>query len=112
MNSVAIKLRGKRYGLVSEFHDSSHPAAKGHRPLVATGGLPVRGKRGLPSDVPTLLQIVVDEILQQELIHIRTAARARHRPDIIYKDAQSPVAELRQNNNGRSHSQLPLPKKR
>jgi len=94
MNSVAIKLRCERDRLVPDFHNSSHSAAKRHGPSVAIGSFPVRRQSWLPSNVPALLQVVIDEILEQELIHIRAAARARHRPDIVRQNSQSPMPRL------------------
>ena len=83
MNGVAIKLSAEGHRLVSELHDSPQAAAIRHRPCVAIRRFPVCRQSGLPSDVPALLEVVVDEILQEELINIRTAARARNRPHIV-----------------------------
>src|SRR2546425_3198784 len=63
---------------------------------------------GRQRDEPAFLQVVVDETLHQELIHIGTAARTRHRPDIVCQHPQRPVARLRQGNDGWPYAQLPL----
>src|ERR1700745_3816090 len=99
MNCVAIKLCGKSYRLESKFHNSPPTAAKRHYPLTATRSFPVRGEGGLPSDVPALLQVVVDEVLQQELIHTGTTARSGYRPHIVDQHAQGPMARLHQRNS-------------
>src|ERR1700721_1611415 len=112
MNSVAIKLAGDRYRLGSEFHDSSQPTAKRHYPATTIRSFPVCCQGGLPSDVPALLQVVVDEILKQKLINGRPAAGTSYRPHIVEQHTQCPVPRLHQRNGRRPNSKLALSKKR
>ena len=74
MNSVAIKLCGQRHRLVTELRDPSNSPAKRDHPLTPTRSFPVGREGGLPGDEPALFEVVVDEVLQRELIHIRAAA--------------------------------------
>ena len=108
MNGVAVKLCGQRNRLRAEFHDPSDAPAEWHRPSIAVIGFPIRRQSGLPRNEPTLFQVVIDEVLQQKLIHVRTAAGPRHRPDIIRQYPQRPVAWLGKQYHRRPNSQLPL----
>src|SRR5258708_22964042 len=112
MHSVAVELSNEAHRLRPELRDPSDAAAKRHRPHVAAAGFPVGGDDGRRRDEPAFLQVVVDETLRQELIHIGTAARTCHRPDIVCQYSQRPVARLRQDNGGWPYPQLPLSQKR
>src|SRR5713101_5393838 len=92
MQSVAVELSEEAHRLRPELRDPPDTAAKRHRPHVAAAGFPVGGDDGRHRDEPAFLQVVVDEVLHQELIHIGTAARTRHRPDIVCQHPQRPVA--------------------
>ena len=76
MYRVSIELGSEGDRLESKFHNSSNTTTEGHYPSTATGSFPVRRKCRLPGEVPALLQVVIDEVLQQELIHIGTATRS------------------------------------
>src|SRR5271169_184190 len=40
-----------------------------HRPRVAVGCPPMGGEDGLAGEIPALLHVVVDKILEEELVH-------------------------------------------
>src|ERR1039457_4226029 len=69
MHGIAVELRGEVYWLESKLHDSSHTPAKGHIPHVIVAASPVGSDDGRGFEVPALLHVVVDEPLQEELIH-------------------------------------------
>ena len=71
---------------------------------------PVGRQGGLPGNEPAFFQVVVDEVLQQELIHIRAAARTGYRPDIVCEHTESPMARLGEHDDGRPDSNFPCPK--
>ena len=78
MHSVAVELSKEAHRLRPELHDPSD-AAKRRRPHVAAAGFPVGGDDGRQPDEPAFLQVVVDEALLQELIHVGTADRGINR---------------------------------
>jgi hypothetical protein len=41
-------------------------------------------------DIPTLLHVVVDEVLQQELIDSWARTLTSHRPDVVGEDSNRP----------------------
>src|ERR1035441_5220509 len=75
IRGVAKKLCGDVHRLKSDLHDSSHATTERHGPYVAAARSPVGGEDGRRGDVPTMLHVVVNGVLQQELIDRRTATR-------------------------------------
>lgn len=77
MHSIAISLNVNIHGLKSKFHHSSHAATERHRPhaSVRCGRIPIGGDDRLGGEVPALLHVVINEVLQKHLIDVRTAAR-------------------------------------
>src|SRR5579871_1776315 len=76
MGCIPEKLCLEIHRLVPEFHDSSNPAPQGHRPNISTPRFPIGGDDRLPGEIPALLQVVVDEVLQEHLVHIFGVALA------------------------------------
>jgi hypothetical protein len=83
VNGIAVKLYCQVDRLGSQPHDSPDAAAKRHDPSAAVCGSPVGRESGLPGDILTLRQVIVDEVMQQELIYWRKVVIACHRPDIV-----------------------------
>src|SRR5258707_1373343 len=69
-------LRGEIHRLVAELHDSSDATSERDSPDVFVGAFPIGGEDRLHGEVPTLLHVVVDEVLEQKLIDGRTIASA------------------------------------
>src|ERR1700692_3730149 len=108
MHGVAIEVQREIDGLIPETHDPSNHTAKGNRPhasacCVVSGGRftatlasPVRGDDGSCVNVPTLFQVVCDEVLQQHLIYIRPVWGAGDGEDVIDQGSDGPMSRLDQ----------------
>jgi hypothetical protein len=83
MHSVAVELSENADGLRPELRDPSDAAAKRHRPQVAAAGLPVGGDDGRHPNEPAFFQVVVDEVLRQELIHIGVGGRRKRSSELL-----------------------------
>ena len=77
-------------------HDASDAATKRNNPFVVVRCIPIGGDGRLPCEIPTLLQVVVDEVLKQKLIHIGQVGMTSDRPDVICKSPECPLARLYQ----------------
>jgi len=110
MHGIAVSLNVDIHGLKSKFHDSSHAAAERHRPNASTGcsRVPVGCNDRLRGQIPALFQVVVDEVLQQQLIDVCTAAATGDRPDVVDEYAHDEIAWHRQYDDIGSQSKLPL----
>jgi hypothetical protein len=64
IDGVAIKCCAKVDRLEPELHDPSGATPEWHGPGVSAGSSPVSGKDGCGGQIPALLQVVVDEVLQ------------------------------------------------
>src|SRR5271157_5342602 len=97
MDGVAEKLQLDVHRLESELHDSSHSSAEGHIPHVIAGCSSVGGD-GRGEDVPAFLHVVVDEILQEKLVHGRFIAigMAGYRPVVVGKNPDRKMWGLHQ----------------
>jgi len=58
--------------LVADLEDLTETAAEWHRPLVAAVRLPVGGNNRGRGEIPAVSHVVVDEILEEELVHVCT----------------------------------------
>ena len=96
MDCVAVELKSNVNWLSSQFHDAADAAAERHNPAKIIGGVPIGSDGWLPREIPPLLQVVVDEVLQQELIHIWQIGMPRDRPDVAGQSPESPLARLYQ----------------
>src|ERR1700693_6212150 len=96
MDGVAVKLRGDVYRLESELHDSSYASAERHDPGVIAGGSPVGGDDWRGGEVPTFFHIVVDEPLEEELVHSRfiEVGVTSYRPDVVCQKPNRPTRGL------------------
>ena len=85
MHGIPISLNVDIHRLKSKLHDSSHAATEWHRPHAPArrGRIPVGGENGLRGQVPAFFHVVVDEVLQEHLVDVPTAARTGHRPDVV-----------------------------
>src|SRR5271154_3432714 len=110
MDSVTVELEANVDRLGSQFHDASDAAAERHDPSAAVGHFPVSGEGGLPGEIPTLLQVVVDEILKQKLIHVGQIGMTGYGPDVVHEKSQGPFARLDQNHGGRAYAEFSLAK--
>src|SRR5207253_11186845 len=82
MHCVAVEVHRNVDRLIAQAHDSSCAATERYRPHASAGGVvsggglaaalasPVRSDDRRGGEIPTLFQVVVDEVLQQNLIHI------------------------------------------
>src|SRR5882762_3085677 len=109
MDGVAIKLQAEIYRLESEFHDSSYAATQWHRPHVTAACIPIGGDSGLPREIPPFFQVIVDEVLQQELVHVRQFRMTSYRPDVVHDSTQRPFARLHQSDSGWAQTEFALP---
>ncbi|MDA1024819.1 MAG: hypothetical protein O3A19_00180 [Planctomycetota bacterium] len=71
-------------GLSADSKHLANPAANWNRPSIVGIGLPVGrdDRSGGGGDVPAVVQVVVDEWLHQQCVHIRST-RSGVRPDIL-----------------------------
>src|SRR5258705_11902071 len=95
MDGVAVEVQREVDGLISETHDASYTTADGHRPhasarsvisggrFAATLASPVCGDDGSGVNVPTLLQVIGDKVLQQHLIYIGPVSGAGNGEDVV-----------------------------
>src|SRR5208337_2145714 len=91
MHCVAIELTCDIDGLESDLHDSSHATTEGNYRLVTARGTPIGGDDRRGSEVPPLLHVVVDEPLQQHLVHHCPLVWPSHRPDVVDQCAKYPM---------------------
>lgn len=94
MHGINVELCREVHWLKPEFGDSTDASPEGHRPDIFAGCLPVGGEDWRRGDVPTFVQVVVDEVLQQHLVHIWTASRSSDRPNIVDQGSNCPVFGL------------------
>src|SRR5208282_6853545 len=111
MDGIAISLNADVHRLKSKFHDSSDAATEWYRPHASAGRgrVPVCGEDGLRGQVPALFHVVVDEVLQQHLIDVRTASPTGDRPDVVDEYAQHEMAWHHQSDDVGPQSKLSLP---
>ena len=109
MDAIAVKLRGQIYWLESEFHDSSDTAAVWDSPS-AFVSFPICSQRRLPSYVVAMLEVVVDEVLKEHLVHVGSTGLATDREDVIHESTKRPFARLSQRHDRRSNAPLALSK--
>src|SRR5215472_5143456 len=112
IHSVPVKLRCEVHWLEAQLHHPAHTAVKGNRPHVAAAGPPMRGDDRRRRDVPTLLDLVSDEVLVQHLVDRRAASRTRHGPYVIHQIAQRPLTRLGQNYDRWTQAELSLSQNR
>src|SRR5260370_7021779 len=124
MHGVAIEVQREVDGLIPETHDASYTAADGHRPYASAGSVisggrfaatlasPVRGDDGSGVNVPTLLQVVGDKVLQQHLIYIGPVSGAGNREDVIDQRTDGPMSRLYKQDNRAPKAQFSLPESR
>src|SRR6202034_3330025 len=110
---------GPVYRLKSEPPDLAYPSTERHRPRApgnvvpsrcvgGTGRIPV-GRHAWPTrQVIAFAQVVVDEILQQHLVHIRPMGGPGDREQIINQDTQRPMSRLDQRYDRRPKAELTL----
>jgi hypothetical protein len=84
MYGVSVEIRRNIDGLETHAHDAAYAAAIGYCPPASWSGVisicviaaglvvPVRGDNRSAIDIPALLQVVGDEVLQRHLIHVGT----------------------------------------
>src|SRR5580704_16424372 len=108
VNSVSVELKSDVDRLRSQPHDAADAAAQRHNPSAAVRGLPVGRDSWLPGEVIALRQVVIDEILQEELIHVWQAGMTGYRPDVIYKKTECPFARLYQDDRSRPNAEFSL----
>src|SRR5260370_6111118 len=120
MHGVAIEVQREVDGLIPEAHDASYTAADGHRPHASAGSVisggrfaatlasPVRGDDGSGVNVPTLLQVVGDKVLQQHLIYIGPVSGAGDGEDVIDQRSEGPMSRLDQRDCRGAEAQLAL----
>ncbi len=120
MHGVAIEVQREVDGLIPETHDASYTAADGHRPYASAGSVisggrfaatlasPVRGDDGSGVNVPTLLQVVGDKVLQQHLIYIGPVRGARNGEDVIDQRPDGPMSRLDQRDGRWAKTQFAL----
>src|SRR5580658_2578690 len=109
MNSVTIELKPDVDRLRSQPHDAADAATQRHHPSASVRGLPVSRDRWLPGEVIALRQVVVDEVLQEELIHVGQIGMTGYRPDVTYKKAYRPFARLHQHDSSGPDAEFSLP---
>src|ERR1700733_11306526 len=119
MDGVPVKLEGPVYGPKSQPPDLAYPSAKGQRPRAPGNIVPSRGVGGAARipvgrqawptcQVIALLQVVVDEILQQHLVHIRSMGGTGDREQIANQDTHCPMSRLDQRHYRRPNAELTL----
>src|SRR5258705_5640914 len=108
MDCVAVEVHCDVDRLIPETHDASRTTAKGHRPHASAGGviprgrfacgltMPVRGDDRRGGQIPTLLHVVVDEVLQQHLVYRRAVSGTGNGPDVVDQRTYSPLSRLDQ----------------
>src|SRR5258705_7056550 len=120
MQGVAVEVYCDIDGLIAETHDTSGAAAKGYRPHAPGGGVvpiggfagglavPVRGDDWRGGEIPTLVQVVVDEVLEQHLIHIWPVCGPGDGEDVVDQGSDGPMAGLDQRDCRWAKAQLAL----
>ena len=95
-------------------------AAKGHRPDASAGGVvsggglaaalasPVSRDDRRGGEIPTLVQVVVDEVLQQHLVYIRPVLGAGDGEYVIDQGSEGPMSGLDQGDRRRAEAQFSL----
>src|SRR5271156_4682923 len=113
MDRISVELCGDVHRLESDLHDSSHSAAKGRCPDAPAWRSPVGGDNGRSREVPALLHVVVDEPLEQELVHRRLIdiGMTGNRPYIVCKKPNRPRFGLHQHNHGGAQTEFSLAEK-
>src|SRR6266566_6646279 len=120
MHGVAVEVQREVDRLIAETHNASYAATKWHRPdasarsVISGGGLaaalasPVRSDDGPGVNVPTLFQVVGDEVLEQHLIYIGPVSGAGNGEYVIDQGSDGPMSRLDQRDCGRAEAQLTL----
>src|ERR1700722_3476783 len=119
MDCVPVKLQGPVYGLKSEPPDLAYSSTEGNRPRAPGNVVPsccVDGASRSPigrHDWPTrpiiaFVQGVVDEVLQQHLVHMRSVRGAGDGKYIIDQDTHCPMSGLHQCYHRRPKAELAL----
>ena len=106
--NYAQQLMMMKARLGAQAHDAPEAAAHGHHPSSTVGSLPVSGESRLPGEIVTLLQVVVDEVLQQKLVHARQVRVAGYAPHVVRKEPEGPLTRLNQYDRRRAHSERSL----
>jgi len=98
--SVPERLKLEVHGLFAETNQTADTSAEGHRPALVFVRLPVRTNGRGGTQVPALVKVVIDEILEAELIYIRLTTFASEVPDILRQKSKEPLAWLNQSHEG------------
>ena len=85
---MVVGLGGEVEGKGSDPDDPPASGAERNVPPLPGGRLPVRGDDGTRRQVPAALEVVVHEVLEQEVVRLRS----RDRPDVVHERAQHPRA--------------------
>src|ERR1039458_4076290 len=111
MHGVAVDLCGEVHRLETKLHDSSDTAAEGHIPHVIVATPPVGSDDGRSFEVPALLHVVVNEPLQEKLIHRGFIAirMAGYRPVVIDESPDRKMWGLDQRHHRGPDAELSLP---
>ncbi len=91
MLDVVEDLHRQVHGLPAPACDLAEAAPHGNRPAIVAVRLPVGGDDRHRGHIPALLQVVVDDRLEQELVHIVGIVVTREGPDVLDEHAQNPV---------------------
>src|SRR6202161_1269038 len=119
MDCVPVKLHRPVYWLKSESPDLTYASAERHGPgtpgnvvpgrrVDGTGRIPVCRHYGPTRQVIAFIQVVVDEVLQQHLVHIRSMGGTSDREHVVDQNTHCPMPRLHQRYHRRSKTELTL----
>jgi hypothetical protein len=104
-------IEGLQLGIECLLADAKGPAASradGHRPLLTPGRLPVGRDDGGTGQIPATREVIVDERLDQHLIHLLAVRFPGDRSNLGYQRAHQPRSMDGEGDCGDSRAELSL----
>src|ERR1700678_3719758 len=119
MDRIPVKLHRPVYWLKSQSPDLAYASAERHGPCApgnvvpsrridGAGRIPVRRHDWPTRQVIAFIQVVVDEVLQQHLVHIRSMRGTGDGEQVVDQNTDRPMSRLHQCYHRRPNAELTL----
>src|SRR5262245_28705414 len=108
-NNIRVCLQARVEGLVSESKHLPYPSPERYRPFVSVFPFPVSRDDWRTGEIPTLVKIVIDGILREELAYARAILATGKGPHVVCEETQDPGPFDEEYGSGGPRTPLPRP---
>ena len=102
-------MQGRVEGQVPDLKYLANPSSQRHRPFVTATPFPVRRHDWRGCEIPTMVKIVVEILLREELAYGRAIGAPREGPHVVHEEAQGPGTFNDEYGGGGPRAPLPRP---